>query len=146
MEFTCRKCGKCEDTRDWMDDFGAELLESQMCQTCHFWEEKVLWKVLGGKLSDNRGVATVVRCNNNHYLVYPMVDMKTAGRQFVGHGGGLFVFKMLDGTLLASNNVWCQGPIPYKYRTLLPNNAERLLTYDEMVEQGFVKRMAPFVG
>jgi hypothetical protein len=53
---------------------------------------------------------------------------------------------MLDGTLLASNNVWCQGPIPYKYRTLLPNNAERLLTYDEMVEQGFVKRMAPFVG
>jgi hypothetical protein len=143
MKFKCRKCGEQEDTGGYGENTGAELQESKLCFTCNFWEEKVLWKILGGKLSTSRGTGTVVRHAGTHYLAYPMATGKDA-RGFLGHGGGLFVFEMLDGTIVKSNNVWCQGPIPENYKGLLPDNTKRILPYDEMVALGFVKQSCVF--
>jgi len=137
MKIKCRRCSKMENTEGFEEQTKAELEESRLCFDCNFWDEKVIWAKLGGKLNTNNGVATVVRVKGTHYLAYPMADPKQHG--FLGHGGGLFAFKMLDGTILQSNNVWCQGKIPERYKGLLPDNAERVLTYDEMVEHGFVK-------
>lgn len=56
-----------------------------------------------------------------------------------GHGGSLFRIRMHDGTLIDSRNLWCQGPIPERFRDRLYDNAEFLPEDHSRTEAGFLK-------
>ena len=42
----------------------------------------------------------------------------------LGHGGRRFWIRFQDGRTITTNNLWCQGDVPEKYRAELPDNAE----------------------
>jgi hypothetical protein len=67
----------------------------------------------------------IVRMRGVHYVFRPYVnDVRSAS--FLGHGGRTWEVRTLDGRVLKSNDVWCQGDIPLALRAMLPDNAEKI--------------------
>ena len=50
--------------------------------------------------------------------------MSTDPKKWLGMNGRLFTIKMLDSTIIKTNDLWCQGTIPVYYRDKLKDNAE----------------------
>lgn len=83
----------------------------------------------------------IVRCESRHYVVSPQKDAaryrQSNGGSSLGFGGHQWTFALADGTTLTSNDVWSQGLIPLKYRSRMPDNAERVgKTYDHFAPWG----------
>lgn len=93
---------------------------TDLCHSCHFWEEKLAPQVRNHS----------VRVNAHHYQVRP--DAPIGNGAGIGHGGSLFVIGYYaDGRVVESRNVWAQGVVPPHYREQLPDNA-RFLTREEI--------------
>lgn len=55
------------------------------------------------------------------YMAHPF---DSSGRTYLkGHGGRLFTFKLNDGSVLESNDVWAQGTVPDHFRHVMPDTA-----------------------
>ena len=86
--------------------------ELKCCFTCAFWTEKV------------RGGAHYTIIEGTSYVIKPKAPPGVPNH-CLGFGGSLFKVKYLsDGRIVESNNVWCQGLIPERFRSQLPDTAE----------------------
>lgn len=113
--FFCKECGEIEFT-SWAN--GKTLVEHQLCHYCNFWREKEDQYLSEGFLIINGCTysdAGATRGKDSHY------------NGFAGH---TFNIRMLDGSReWSTNNLWCGGDIPKKYRlTTMKDNAEFVKT------------------
>lgn len=105
----CVDCGKIE-----IGTTKPQLAKSMLCFHCDFWKQR-----------------------EQHHLKNPLliVDGRTysdggnkpsSRSDFLGHAGRTFHISMLDGSKeWSTNNLWCGGDIPKKYReTTMKDNAE----------------------
>jgi len=90
--------------------YSYAILCSDECYTEHFWRELI------PEVNNPR----IARINHVHYSIVPDVT----GSGFRGHGGREFHIHFNDGRNIVTHNLWCQGDIPEKYWTILPDNAE----------------------
>ncbi|WP_299076292.1 hypothetical protein [uncultured Paraglaciecola sp.] len=105
----CSHCGK----RDYPINYGgsskALMDKYDACFNCGFWfgvvEEKSSHVIVDG----------VAR------FACPYVE--NADKRMLGHGGDVWTFKMHDGEVIKSNNVWHRGDVPDNFKDLLPDNA-----------------------
>lgn len=74
------------------------------------------WTDLINKDLDNRLVI-----NGVHYT---HGGISKSPEKWRGMSGKRFKIKMLDGTIVETNDLWHQGTIPEEFREFLPNNAE----------------------
>lgn len=111
--FFCKECGEIEFATYTNK---SKLLEHQLCFGCNLWQEREE-EYLRGK----KPILIVKGC------VYTDGG-NTFGRstQYNGFGGAKFNIRMLDGSKeWGTNNLWCGGNIPKKYRlTTMKDNAE----------------------
>lgn len=103
--YTCQFCGKiysrtCDD--------GSYI--GNNCFECSFWMEKM-------EMSDEDEDRRVI-VNGQHYRL----GNGDTG-PFKGFGDKKFTISFLDGRIVESRNLWCQGKIPDRFRKLLPDNA-----------------------
>lgn len=103
----CRECGKHE-TGSWMADKQEDLEARQLCFGCGFWEEHV----------DRKDNSNVARIDGVHYIIG-----NPNQRRFRGFAGRRFEIIFDDGREVETNNLWCQGKIPQRFKDRLPNNA-----------------------
>lgn len=103
MTTACKTCGE-PVTHQHMPEKALDT-----CFTCWFWEEKL-------SIADN---PNTVRVKGVHYFIHP----DTEDGRFSGFGGSRFIIKFNDGREVTTRNLWCQGGIPKRFRTLLPDNA-----------------------
>ncbi|MFE1767262.1 hypothetical protein ACFW81_23970 [Streptomyces angustmyceticus] len=92
----------------------------ESCSTCRFWAEKVSWAEDGDTIPQYTDAA-IIRANGQHFIAFPL-DRHTPP-QHLGFGGHLWMFQMLDGRQVVTNNVMHQGTIPAWFRDRLPDNA-----------------------
>lgn len=105
------KTGKCKVCKDFFKDntvHSNRLKSVGICYSCDFWIEK--WNM---RNDDN-----VVRIDNQHYIISSNQDRSK------GMSGSGFVIKFDDGRILTTYNLWHQGQIPERFRSILPNNAK----------------------
>lgn len=108
----CKECGATEENR-WMKDHAERLSRLQLCFSCDFWLSNVARK-------DSPKVA---RIDGTHYVVCRETNERAA---FRGFGGHRFRIRFEDGREIETTNLWCQGRIPERFATRLPNNAQFL--------------------
>lgn len=91
----------------------TNLLKSNMCFSCDFWNNIISKKdkklIMGGVV----------------YVDSGMVDLSKTGG-FIGHGGREFTIEKNDGTIITTNNLWCNGAVPARFKHLLPDNAKSI--------------------
>lgn len=104
---TCKLCGKLEHA-GYIKDTKERLIANAVCFDCDFWDSKLKL------LNDPK----VVRIKGFHYSIGP-----ATGCSMLGFGGRLFRIKFFDGRIVETNNLWCQGEIPERFREALPDNA-----------------------
>lgn len=112
-------CLICNKAKEDLDEFiegniKSIMIKENCCFTCAFWKDKI------ETFKNNPNWLIVDGCS---YVAHELVDKEYAKTHFVGHGGRMFYFKKNDGTLIKSNNVWCQGDISEPFKELIPNNA-----------------------
>ncbi len=101
----CKFCGS-EYSRTCEDD--AYL--GNNCFHCSFWLLKTDYP---DYVANRRAII-----NGEHYMVYAETDGLIRGS-----GGRRVIVQFFDGRIIHSNNLWCQGTIPERFREILPNNA-----------------------
>ena len=107
----CKICGDIVRT-NYYNKLRDELIAGNICDRCHFWQEKVALAKSGSK--------KVARINGTHYIISPD-DPRAA---FQGFGGREFTILFHDGRKVVTHNLWYQGIIPDLFKDLLPDNAE----------------------
>jgi hypothetical protein len=101
-----------------------------------YWMTKVRWRELGvapGRHRDRD--APVIRCEHEHYTLGPEPGQHGVQHWMgaLGHGGRQFAFRYIaTGERIQSRNVWSQGRIPLEFRDLLPDNATREQSDEEL--------------
>lgn len=114
-EYACRECGARTDAQYFMH-VATRLRRLQICMSCDHWLGLIAKK-------DDRSVVV----NGCHYRIgdEPTAEQfrKTMGWGF-GYSGARFTIRFSDGRIVATRNLWCQGDIPERFRTRLPDNAE----------------------
>jgi len=109
---SCKICGDREQAY-YTDDIRNRMVSRQLCFTCLFWTEHI----------ENHDDQTVVIVKGVRYHMAPEDDKpgRGVGR---GFGGSRFVIRFFDGREVVSTNLWCQGGIPERFKSQLPDNAE----------------------
>lgn len=112
----CKECGIIE-LATFREDIKNKLIEKQLCHHCNLWEEREAeylsnvkpTLIIDGKMYSDGGATP-----------------KGKPTHFNGFAGAEFTIKMLDGSKQwTTNNLWCGGEIPIKYRkTTMSDNAE----------------------
>lgn len=113
MTITCLCCGKPE-VPIWNNEINQEMEERGLCFSCNFWHR--YW------LEKDR--PDIVRVKGVHYVIGQEDPLFPTFMR--GFGGRKFRFKMNDGRIIESTNVWHQGEIPEKWKDRLPDNAVQL--------------------
>ena len=126
---TCLSCGSHFNLRDF--DIKLPLPKimqrERLCFTCAFWKDKINNPLPNRQIIDGA-----------HYTFSPWAIQP---QTFIGHGGQVFHILLNDGAVIRSNNVWCQGEIPERFRSMLPNTA-RFITkkaYNKLKSQPLFK-------
>lgn len=110
----CIECGATEDVSRWMRSCGERLTERQLCFSCDHWTSL---EDRGNGPDKDR----VVRFEGVHYIIGPEVG---AGPTWMrGLGGARILIRFHDGREVVTTNLWCQGNIPERFRSRLPDNA-----------------------
>jgi len=111
------KCSVCDEdvVLMYVSEVNDVLTLKKQCFYCNFWLNIIHAK----------------KHNPQMYKVYKGVcyrDFKDESYTdgFQGFGGRTFSIKMKDGTELTTDNLWCQGRIPARFRDQLPDNVERM--------------------
>lgn len=86
----------------------SEMIERNLCFSCNFWTDIIAIK-------DTRIIMNGV--------VYVKGKEDTV---FKGFGGRTWKIQMNDGTIIETNNLWCNGDVPERFKEQLPDNAKRL--------------------
>lgn len=77
-----------------------------LCHECDYWIRQINIK------PENRVVVKGV-----HFRI-------SKSETFKGFGGRVVLIAFKDGRTITTNNLWCQGDIPERFRRYLPDNAE----------------------
>lgn len=108
QDFPCCKCGGLISTR-YDKRTKAKMIESEMCFYCYFWESL--------KHDSHRPIIV----DGTHYQDG---GKKSGPAVWKGHAGCKFTIQFLEtGEILETDNLWCQGTIPTRFRKEMPNNA-----------------------
>lgn len=100
----CKICGKKQNLKLYAESFSKKLSDKKLCFDCMFWEEVA------------KDETTIIINGIAYRLGEEVAPMK-------GYGGRKFIFRMNNGKIITSTNVWCQGQIPRTHRERLPDNA-----------------------
>lgn len=116
----CTHCGKWIDfgTIDW-----KSLVRRTACFDCNFWLARIEAAV------PNRLVIDGTTYKDAGFSYEP-------NRSFLGFSGREFRIRRTDtGELIHTNNLWCGGKVPDRWKVHFPDNAE-FLTEDKWIECG----------
>ena len=102
----CKLCGS-EYSRTCEDD----AYIGNNCFDCSFWLKKTEYT---GVVASRRAII-----DGEHYMVYAETD-----GLIKGSGGRRVIVQFFDGRIIHSNNLWCQGTIPQRFREMLPDNGK----------------------
>jgi DNA-directed RNA polymerase subunit RPC12/RpoP len=102
--YTCQCCGK-----SYTRHLSLEVYHGNNCFDCSFWLDKA-------EYSDYMAIHQVI-INGEHFMLGETDSF------IRGFGGREFIIQFFDGRIVETNNLWCQGPIPKRFRSMLPKNA-----------------------
>lgn len=109
--YKCRICGKEHENKRW--GVPHEDLCSNDCFTQNFWLE------------------IIDEAKKDKYL-HPVMDGtcycicdENSKSSFRGFDGALFYITFNDGHMIATTNLWSNGPVDSRFKDRLPNNAHR---------------------
>jgi hypothetical protein len=115
-----------------MDDTFPESLRDY-CFTCAYWVHMTERDVYeGGAVIVEEEARQPVNAGDIEWVHYcydpkqPMLDRTKRNSYPVGHGGRLFTIEYTDGTVVETNNLWYQGPIPEWLHSRFQVNAQFL--------------------
>lgn len=115
--YKCRICGKEHENKRW--GVPHEDLCSNDCFTQNFWLE------------------IIAEAKKDKYM-HPVIDGtcycvcdEDSKSSFRGFDGALFYITFNDGHMIATTNLWSNGPVDSRFKDRLPNNAHRS-TIDEI--------------
>lgn len=110
--FLCRYCGSLICLEDYNKKLPLpQVMKSeQLCFSCAYWKNKI-----------NNPAPNHQIINGKYWIFEPWSDKPLL---FAGHGGKTFYIILNDGGVLRSNNIWCQGEIPQRFREALPDTAK----------------------
>jgi hypothetical protein len=111
LSHNCKECGKTENG-NWVTAVTEELRKTQLCFTCDFWHNII----------KNKGSNSVI-VKGTHYIIGRKPQPKEH-KGLLGHGGALFKIRFFNGREVETNNLWCQGTVPDRFKDRLPDNAE----------------------
>ena len=107
----CHECG----LPVWLGyAHNQELADRAECFDCNFWLKRI-----------RESGPTSVVINGVRYTIADEPP-KGSARTFLGHGGGTFYIRFIDGRetdTVTTHNLWCQGNVPDRFRDRLPDNA-----------------------
>ena len=103
--YSCPSCGKSYTRRHTLDFYIGNN-----CFDCSFW--------LGKTDYPDYMANHQVIINGEYFMVYAEIDGLIRG-----FGGRRFKIQFFDGRVIETNNLWGQGPIPERFRSMLPDNA-----------------------
>lgn len=120
---TCKFCHAEENIIEY-DPPGETLLfmsRDNVCAKCAYWMDKIKHPDVGREI-----------IGGHYFIVHPFV--KRPNNVIKGTEGKEFYIRENDGTLIKSNNVWCQGEIPVYFRNELLDTANflSLITYTKL--------------
>lgn len=107
---TCRICSTQEEAH-YFEPTKSHMVLQSLCFHCLFWSDLI-------KVADH---PNMVRVKAVHYQVCG--DEGGGRAEFRGFGGRHFTIRFDDGRTVQTNNLWCQGGIPERFRQELPDNA-----------------------
>lgn len=129
-KYTCSMCGfkhepaynisplKGIDPDNWANCRMKDIMiEKKTCFECAIWLDIIE--------SDKKNSDKILICKGNHFIAHGWLR-KEDMNGFIGFGGDPFYFRMKDGSLYRSNNVWHQGEIPNHFKEILPDNCEMI--------------------
>lgn len=112
-KWNCKECGKIETAVGKNSKQGPHLKGLQICSSCDFWIEKVNMNKTNPELRQ-------VIIEGTHYIAGAEVEKPGWGNGYSGEE-----FKILQNNrIVTTNNLWCQGEIPERFRDRLKDNAE----------------------
>ncbi len=131
---TCSICHS-KTRAEYMEPIRGNMIQRKLCFHCNFWVEHYTTRMVYNGVTPEGG--KIMICERTdighpglyHYIAYPFAPNGYSG--MVGLGGATVHFKMTDGTVYKSNNVWSQGNIPSHLYHLFPVNAH-WMSYDEV--------------
>jgi hypothetical protein len=85
-------------------------------------EDHADWFWGPGGVRDGDDPTQRVVVDHTHYII----SLDTSSHGFKGFGGRRWCITFFDGRTVTTNNLWCQGTIPPKWRERFPDNAEFL--------------------
>lgn len=113
--YFCVECGVIEFSTYFNNE---TMIENQLCFSCNHWKEK------SDNYLNNPGNTLIIKG-----ALYSDGGNKKnpSNTSFLGHAGREFTIQRKDGELWKTNNLWCGGDIPLKYRsTTMQDNAVML--------------------
>lgn len=108
---TCRECNKVDEAH-YDVETQQGMINNQLCFKCLHWYECYL----------ERNEPNVVRVGGKHFHIVPEPP-KTISAACKGFGGQQFKVIFNDGRIVTTTNLWCQGIIPDRWLSRLPDNA-----------------------
>lgn len=106
-EQPCKICGSYYANHYSHKDLSIEGL----CFSCDHWDERA-------KIQHTKIVV-----DGTMYSDGGKVDKATT-RGFLGFGGADWKIEMFDGRIIETNNLWCSGNIPERFKDRIPDNAK----------------------
>lgn len=108
----CSICGQPININDFdlHQHLPKMMLAEHLCYQCAFWIDKAR------NPDPNREII-----EGNHYIFKPFKEEKT---YFMGMRGHKLYIMKTDGTVKCSNDVWHQGEIPERFRSIFPDTAK----------------------
>ena len=110
------KCKYCGNKREAKYD---HLIELDECFTC--WH----WRTNYRRDQQDRNFAII---DSSHYVIEPDRQGCNHHQCSCGFGGTKFTIEFLDGRIIETRNLWCQGEISPYWRQFMPDNAKFLPT------------------
>lgn len=110
---TCVECGMLDDPDSYVG--GERLRKRSLCLSCALWTDRAT------KAATNPGTVVV---DGTFYGYDPAHPIRGGNPSLLGHSGRRFTFLMLEtGRTVTTNNLWCGGTIPDRFRDRIPDNA-----------------------
>jgi hypothetical protein len=102
--YTCPSCGKSYTRRHTPESYIGNN-----CFDCSFWLDKA-------ENSEFMASHQVI-INGQHFMIGATENC------IRGFGGRRFMIQFFDGRIIETNNLHGQGPIPERFRSMLPDNS-----------------------
>ena len=108
----CSECGARNYSVNYFEPIRSRLVNDSLCFECDFWR----------CICSTAGQKVIV----GNIVYQPAPEQPQGYRGFLGFGGQRFDIEFLDGRRMTSTNLWCNGHIPERFKSRLPDNARFL--------------------